>query len=361
MLGFKGRRRAFAAAVLALGLASGLTACGSDDDDGGATAAQSATTSQAPAKATSISIATVPCLCFAPVELAKAERYLAQEKVTLKPTQIPAGQDALTFVAAGRVDAALIGVSAGFFNAIGRGANVKLVASMGGESDAPDATPAAPLLVRKALVQSGQVKSVADLKGRKVALFGGAGSLPSFDMSVYLGQKGMTLDDIKVVNLGFPETVQALKTGGVDASVMGAPFSMEAVQKGYAEVFGDSVAHTLDRSLTKVGLFVNPQYLEKNRDAVNRMVTALVKTTPQLQGDAFFEPKTQKILMKATGLNAEGLKRGRFYFDPHLDPKNVALSTLQDIYIKQGTVAKPADLSQVVDDGPTQYAAQHAG
>ena len=74
----------------------------------------------------------------------------------------------LPALTAGELDVSAGSPSAGLFNAIAQGAPFRIVADKG---QARTGTGYSLLVVRKDLVDSGQVKTLRDLKGRKVAVF----------------------------------------------------------------------------------------------------------------------------------------------------------------------------------------------
>ena len=73
-------------------------------------------------------------------------------------------------------------------------------------------------------VTSGDIKSVAELKGKRVSV-GDAGSGVEFNARQILEAYGISFDDIQVNNLGFGDSADALKDGKIDAffCTAGAP------------------------------------------------------------------------------------------------------------------------------------------
>ena len=74
------------------------------------------------------------------------------------------------------------------------------------------------------IVATGDIKSVADLKGKRVSV-GDAGSGVEFNARQILEAYGITFDDIEVNNLGFGDSSDAIKDGKIDAffCTAGAP------------------------------------------------------------------------------------------------------------------------------------------
>lgn len=73
------------------------------------------------------------------------------------------------------------------------------------------------------------IKSIADLKGKKVAV-GASGSGAEANARQILAAYGLTYDDIDVQYLSFGEAADALKDGNVDVGVVVAGFPTAAIQ-----------------------------------------------------------------------------------------------------------------------------------
>lgn len=74
------------------------------------------------------------------------------------------------------------------------------------------------------IVASGDIKSIADLKGKRVSV-GDAGSGVEFNARQILEAYDISFDDIEVNNLGFGDSADAIKDGKIDAffCTAGAP------------------------------------------------------------------------------------------------------------------------------------------
>jgi NitT/TauT family transport system substrate-binding protein len=89
------------------------------------------------------------------------------------------------------------------------------------------------LMVRKALADSGAIKTPADLKGRKIA-FTGPGATDSVTIDDALRPSGAGFNDVESIYLGLPAQLAAYQNGAIDASVMPEPFRTTAISKGLA-------------------------------------------------------------------------------------------------------------------------------
>lgn len=296
---------------------------------------------------TEVSVAVVPCSCFAPYFIAQEKGYFDEKGVSVKPIQVTSGQDAISLVATGQIDMLFGAISAGFFNALSRGIDVRIVASMGGESLQGEA-PAVPLLVRSELVDSGEVKGLADLKGRRVGIGGGMGSISSYDLSIYMNTVGLGIDNIDVVNVPSTELLAALGNGSVDAGIASSPFSTRIVQEGAGKMITGSIAKLLGRDLFKTAVIVSPDFFERKPKAAQAVVDALYRANADLRGDGYAKPENLAIVGAATKLEGDALTRDRFHFNDELDPAAVDLKSLQDAFVAMGVVTKPADVSNII-------------
>jgi NitT/TauT family transport system substrate-binding protein len=161
--------------------------------------------------------------------VAQKRGYFKQEGLDVDFTTFDSAARMMAPFAAGDLDVSAGAPSAGFFNAVGRGIDMRIVAD---KVSTPPGRPSQTLLVRKALVESGRFKTIADLKGLKLA-----NSAPGTAAwgSIYriLQQAGLSINDVELVSLGFPQQVLALSSGAIDAAFPAEPMTTEAVQKGY--------------------------------------------------------------------------------------------------------------------------------
>ena len=109
---------------------------------------------------------------------------------------------------AGEMEVSAGSPSAGLFNAIAQGGPFRIVADKG---QARAGTGYSLLMVRKDLVESGQVKSVRDLKGRKVAVFA-KGITQDYMLGKMAEEVGLTIKDFDITYLGAPNQLAAFET-----------------------------------------------------------------------------------------------------------------------------------------------------
>ena len=134
------------------------------------------------------------------------------------------------------------------------------------------------------------IKSVADLKGKKVSI-GAPGSGVYFNAMDVLDAAGITLDDIQPQYQNFDESADALKDGKIDAAfiVAGAPtpaiteLAMTNANTRIVPVDGD-IAKALMESNTFYSVYKIPANTYKNQE--EEILTVTVKATLIVSADA---------------------------------------------------------------------------
>ncbi|MCO5098755.1 MAG: ABC transporter substrate-binding protein [Rhodocyclaceae bacterium] len=182
------------------------------------------------AQMATVRVALVQSASDAPFFIADKRGYFEHEGIKVAFSIL---RDVIAPLGTGQLDVGATSTSAGLYNAVERGINVKIVADKG---STPPGYGYQPILVRKDLIESGKVKTFADFKGLKVAGFNkGSASMSTLNEALAIG--GLKLSDINVVFMPFPQHVLALANGAVDASITVEPLATEAVKRGAAVRF----------------------------------------------------------------------------------------------------------------------------
>ncbi len=150
------------------------------------------------------------------------------ERQQIKITWVPFNFFEQTFpgLVQGQLDVTF-GLSPAFFNAVARGEPLRIVADKGHVAGRGNV---ASLVVRKNLAAS--VQEVADLKGRKIGIPGGFGSLGHFLITKVLTAAGLTINQVTPVFLPPTAVLAALQGGAVDAGLLVVPMDVQALESG---------------------------------------------------------------------------------------------------------------------------------
>ena len=120
------------------------------------------------------------------------------------------------------------------------------------------------------------INTAADLKGKTVAVQAGTSS--EIILQQALAKAGLTVDDIKTVEMTVDGMTTAMITGQVDAAAAWSPNTItlqDALGDNYVNLGGN--ADFLDSAIFPSSYITSKEYAEKNRDVLVRFAQALNK------------------------------------------------------------------------------------
>jgi NitT/TauT family transport system substrate-binding protein len=163
------------------------------------------------------------------------------------------------------------------------------------------------------LVAKPGIKSVADLKGKKIGVE--VGFVDHLLVMNALKSAGLTEKDVKLVNVPTDQTPQQLKAGGVDAIAAWQPHSGAALKEvaGSTAVFSSKDVP----GLIYDHLCVNPKSLAERRADWVKVVKVWFRIADFLKDDKNLD-EAAKIMAARVGLSADeykALMKGTFFLD----------------------------------------------
>jgi NitT/TauT family transport system substrate-binding protein len=293
-----------------------------------------------------VDVGLVQLAIFAPLYVADAKGYFADEGIELNLETVKSGQDAIPLASSGQLDVVAAGFSAGMFSAIESGLDVKVVGSMGVSDGNTESSPT-DLVVSSQLVDSGEIASVADLAGRKVGAAGGPGGTGAYLLALALEEAGLTINDVEIVNLGNPDMPTAIANGSIDAGLISAPFSTLALEDGTGASYGVPPEGTSGTGVIYGGDFVSS-------DLAQPFFNALARAAKDLQGEDRYSDENLKIIGAATGQTAEEVAAVPLYtWLPDLAPLPDQLAGMERVWIESGALEYAEALPQADYVDPT--------
>ena len=167
---------------------------------------------------------------YAPVQFAIDQNLFKNEGLDLKIIPQQQGSFIPELFQSQSIDLGFASVGADLFNAFSRGIKMYIVADYI-ENDQW-------IMVRKDLWDDGTVRSIADLKGRSVRT-SGEGEGNYYALGKLLESAGLSINDVKLNNLGTSETMAALAARKLDAAIIGEPSRTQVISKGLAVMLPD--------------------------------------------------------------------------------------------------------------------------
>jgi len=312
-----------------------------------------ATTS--PTEPTKVTAGYVPILIYAPFYIAKDKGYFQEASldVTLEP--LAGGADMLIQTAAGNFDVGAGGIGAAVFNAVAGGTQVRIVAPL--HAERPPMTTA--LVTSKKAYDSGQITKISDLKGKKVAI-NARGAATEFWLDAALKKGGLTINDIDLIALAFPDIPAALDNGAIAGAMLAEPLTTLSEQKGIVKVLSDDFLNNVQPT----AVYFNPRFAAEKRAAGEAFLVAYLRAARDLNGDGWKKPENLAIINKYTRVPNEIIAAARApYHDPNGTVNITDLQKQQEFFAaqKQLTYTKMLDISSFVDTSFAKKAVQILG
>jgi NitT/TauT family transport system substrate-binding protein len=203
--------------------------------------------------------------------IAEKKGYFAAENIEPDFVSFTSATQMIAPLGTGELDVGGGGPSAGLYNAAERKIDMKVVADKG---SMPPGYGYFSLLVRKDLVTSGKVKTVADLKGLKIGDTSKQGS-GDVTLAVLLKRGGLKFEDVDPYYMGAPQLAVALQNGALDATLIQEPSLSLAVSKGAAVLFakGDEIYPNQQLAVT----FFSEKLTTSRRELAQRFMNAYVR------------------------------------------------------------------------------------
>jgi len=288
--------------------------------------------------------------------------YFREEGLDVELTPFDSAARMVAPLSAGQLDVGGGSPSAGLFNAISRGIDIKLVADKG---SAPPGFGFEALLFRHDLAESRRLRNPGDLRGLRVGT-SARGTAGDPAMVAYLRPYGLTLDDVEMVELNFAEHATALAGGTLDASVNIEPFVTRIVDEGLGTIY-QRIDSVLPGDQIAVVLY-GGQFAKDAPDAAQRFLVAYLRAV-RYYNDAFVRGDAAKRQEVVATLAAHTAVKDTALYDrmvmPGLQPDGrINLDSLardQEVWLGEGLQQARIELGEVVDQSFAEAAVRSLG
>lgn len=218
--------------------------------------------------------------------------YLAEEGITVNLVEFADGPTIIAAMESGSIDVGYIGQGAHKLCINGRATIFALSHISNGD----------------ALVGGKDVKTVEDLKGRKVAYSSGSSSEDILVNS--LTKYGMTMNDIQAFDMDASAIVTAMLSGGVDACATWSPNSLKILEEmPEATKLTDNMTFA-DATVSLASWICMPSYAAEKRDVLLRFTRALFKAMDYAADEHYDEVSGWVAKQTATDYDSVYNQRG---------------------------------------------------
>jgi NitT/TauT family transport system substrate-binding protein len=323
----------------------------------GAPAGSGAPATTKPA-AVDVRIGLIPSTASAPLLVPVEEGQFAARGLNVSVQPVTDTGQAMISVAGGQLDFGNVTMGSAALNAFNRGTDMKIVAA--GGADPPGHGANLPVIVRTALIDSGEVKSMADLRGRKVAI-NGKGVIIEYALARALATAGLKMTDVDVVTMPFPEMVAALTTGAIDAGLLLQPTGAQAIARGIGKLLLDDYNPNTQNAV----IVVNSRFLDQHRDAVAAFLEVYVQNIRRLDdGKIKQDEPALAVVQKYTNTPPDVIRLGPDPYWPRDGRVLVdSVRAEQDYFMSTRSVdyTQPQDISKLIDYTPLDTALRTLG
>lgn len=295
---------------------------------------------------------------FVPLE----KGYFSEEGLTVEFLPFRSAADMVVPLGVGQLDIGGGAVSAGLFNALARGVDLRIVADKGtirvGYSYEA-------LIIRRDLVESGRFKGLSDLRGMRIAL-PARGISPHIDLWMFARLGNVNIEEIEVVVMPFPDMTVAMANKAIDGAVLIEPFKTVAVEEKIGVLIETADKVYPDHQVAVV--LYSPAMRREKVDLGRKFMAAYLRAVRDYN-DGFVKKQMQKrreviaILAKHTPVKDLALyeKMVMPWLDPNGGVIRQSLRFDQDWYAQHGFVPRKVNLSLVVDDRFVLHALERLG
>lgn len=352
-----GRKRlvgALAVALMVMGCAANSDeAVGTPDTDG---AGDDERAASGAADDGPVRVGVIGSVSDACIYIAEAEGYFAEEGVDVELVPFATGSDVIPALSRGQLEAGAITFNAALANAINQGVNITVVADKGTQALGRGYVA---LLVRTDHIESGTVQSLADIAGMRVGMASLTGFAWQRELAQGLEDVGLTIDDVELVQLGYPDMNTALEQGSIDAAMQAEPRVAQAESDGIAVRFagGDEFVPDHPGAL----LAYSPFFAREREDAAVAWMKGYLRGC-RLYNDAFSgefphggDPEAReqvvRILTETTTTTDPAVYENMRM--PGLHPEGIidleAFQSDQEWYVEHGFQHELVDLDEIYD------------
>ena len=280
------------------------------------------------------------------VYVAVEKGYFREQGIRNEISTFASAAKAMPALGSGELEVSVGAASAGLFNAIAQGATFRIVADKGQTGPGKGYVY---LTVRKDLVDSGQVKTVRDLKGRKVALFA-KGIVQDYIMGKMAEEVGLTIKDFDLTYMAAPNQLAAYKAKAIDAAQVNEPWGANFEAEKVAVRF-----RTPDQvrglGAVQIGVIMySGKFIRDRRPVAQRWMDAYIKGCRFFLEKGMRNPEVLAILEKYTKVPAKTIEAAiSQHQDPDGRPNLKNLADQIQWLVANGYMPRGIEVEQAVD------------
>lgn len=291
-------------------------------------------------------------------QIAITKGYFKEAGINVTVDDLDTSADAMALLAAGQFQIIEGGLAAGYFNALAKSFPIVIA------SDRVSAPNNHKFVVRADLKD--QIRSAADLKGRVVASNGGPGAITTYEIGKILESGKLTLKDVDLKVIPFPQMVIALTNKAVDAAIVISPFYAPMFERGVGFELIDPEAVISRGPFSSAQVFINTDWAAKNPQLVKDYFVAYMRGVREYCQGYHGGPNRAELIELA---NRSGIEKRPEVLDklpwpsrsPVGRPSIDNILDVQDWFHAQGSIQQKFPASRLIDTTYVDHAVARLG
>jgi NitT/TauT family transport system substrate-binding protein len=296
------------------------------------------------------------------VLLGRALGYFSEQGLDVDTTPMQSGSDLIAPLASGELEIGGGTFSIALLNAIQRGVGLRIVADKG---NSRQGFQFSQLPIRKDLMDSGEVRQITDLRGRKIAVSATRAGSEAV-LAHILNRGGLGIDDVDVQVLGYPDMLQALGNRAIDGGIIIEPFIVAALDRGLVGTWEQGYSGDAYGGIYQAGVLIFSGRFAEQTDQARRFMIGYLKGV-RVYNDAFAQGQNRaeivRLLAEQTTVKDPALydRMQMAGLDPDGRLNRASLQMELDYFRNRGYYSGSVDLSAAIDSSFAEFAAQQLG
>jgi len=313
--------------------------------------------------ADSVTVGTGGSASDAPFYIAQDRGYFKDENLDVKLLVLDSGAKVIAPLGTGELDVGSGALSVGFWNALVRGVKFRVVADRG---HTEKGYYYQSVFMRKELVDSGAMKSLKDLAGKRMGFAAqGVTSLSLLNEAAKIA--GFKFEDVTPVYLSFPSQIAAMQNGALDGSFLIEPQATVAASAGYGVRFMNTDDFYPHQQISV--LFYSEKFATERADVAARLMRAWLRGArtynDTIKDGHIAGPGAAAVvetMAKSFSMDPELVRRMfATAIDPNGDVNAAGIQKDLDFFQKQGWVAGGPKAADFIDMSFARKAAAALG
>jgi NitT/TauT family transport system substrate-binding protein len=302
-------------------------------------------------------VGSVPGIAAAGTYIADSKGYFKEAGIDVQIANLASAADAMASLATNEFQVVEGGYSAGYWNALAK--NFPIITAFERGSRPTNHKIVVPANMKD------KIKTVADLKGHSVAV-NAPGSLTIYELGRMLESAKLTLKDVDIKYMPFPQMAVAFKNGAVDAAEDIPPFVNVGKEQGLMFEIG-SIDDTLKPyPLGSIAYQINTDWATKNKSVAQKFFIAIARGTRDYCQAYHHGPNRDEILdiMIAYKVMSDRALLDRIPWqgrDPNGRMDAGTALDIQDWFLKEGMINQKFPAERLIDTSYADYVAKTLG